>query len=198
MEVKQIKVPFLWIEPKPRVTVPDRLKFCSLEESSDQEFLTTIRLCLANSLDTNDRTLLAEVGEFELARRCFEEVESTFDYQRSWWDLAYTKNGDLVGFTQPVIFRGCQKDNLEEGTIYSFGVVPRYRGHGYSQDLLLKATAVLQDVGVWRIFTDVDELNIPSLKAFFSIGYENASKYPEFADVKKWASKIKTARDLPS
>jgi GNAT superfamily N-acetyltransferase len=197
MTVEQIKVPFIWEEPKPRVIVPSRLLYRSLEEVGDEEFVIAIRLCLKESMDRRDLKLLQEMGEYNLARQSFEEIGSTFDYQRSWWCLAYTQDDDLVGFLQPVIFRGCRKDNLEEGTIYNYGVVPKHRGHGYGRDLLLKTTAILQNVGVWRIFADVDEINIPSLKTLFAVGYRNASADPECVGVDKWASKIRVVEDLP-
>jgi len=38
--------------------------------------------------------------------------------------------------------------------------------------LLLRATSVLQDIGVWRIFADTDVENIPMRNAFEKAGYE--------------------------
>jgi GNAT superfamily N-acetyltransferase len=172
MARQQERTPFVWNEPKPSIIVPNRLNFRPLEEE-DTEFLRAIRLCLSESLDRYDQARLKELGAVELARQCFEEVESDFDYRRQWWHLAYTKSGSLLGFIQPVIYRGCCKGNLEEGTIYHMGVIPMYRGHGYGRDLLCKATAVLQEVGVWRIFADADTLNVPMLKTFAAVGYES-------------------------
>lgn len=170
---QQERTLFVWNEPKPRIIVPNRLKFRSLEEEDAGTFLEAIRVCLSESLDRYDQARLRELGVVELARQCFEEVESDFDYQRQWWHLAYTEGGSLLGFIQPVIYRGCRKGNLDEGTIYHMGVIPMHRGHRYGHDLLCKATAVLQDVGVWRIFAAADTLNVPMLKTFAAVGYES-------------------------
>ncbi|WHY78620.1 GNAT family N-acetyltransferase [Neobacillus sp. WH10] len=53
-----------------------------------------------------------------------------------------------------------------EGTIHYIGVVPEYRGRGFINELLLKATRILQDIGVWRIFSDTDVENTPMRAAF--------------------------------
>ncbi len=170
MTTLQIKVPFAWVEPKPHTAVPSRLVYSTLDEVGDEQFLEAIRLCLAEPMDRHDIDFLRDRGDFELARKSFVAPLSTFEYRRSWWHLAHTDGGDLIGFLQPVIFRDCRRGDLEEGAIYNYGVVPKHRGRGHGQDLIRKLTAVLQDVGVWRIFADVDEANIPSLKTLSAVG----------------------------
>ena len=52
------------------------------------------------------------------------------------------------------------------------GVVPEKRGKAYSMDLLLKATQILQDAGIWRISCDTDAENTPMQRAFEKAGYD--------------------------
>lgn len=182
-----MKVPFVWIEPKPPACVPDRLVFRPLSDALRADFLTALRLSLSASLDRHDQAELARLGAEGLARSCMD-VGTDFEYEQSWWHLAYTGSGDLVGFLQPVVWRGSERDGKREGAIYQYGIVPQHRGNGYGQDLLLKLTAVLQQVGVWRIFGDVDEMNVPSMTALLSAGYEVASDYPEFNNQGPWRS----------
>ncbi|SDE81680.1 Acetyltransferase (GNAT) family protein [Paenibacillus sp. cl6col] len=59
-----------------------------------------------------------------------------------------------------------------EGTIHYIGVIPKFRGKGFINDLLLRSTRVLQELGVWRIFADTDVENIPMRNAFEKAGYE--------------------------
>ena len=54
----------------------------------------------------------------------------------------------------PVVFTGCARDGLDEGTITHIGVRPSARGRGYGRLLLRRATATLERHGVWRIYCD--------------------------------------------
>lgn len=79
--------------------------------------------------------------------------------------------GDIVGFVLPVIFAGCAKGSLEEGTIYYIGVVPEHQGLGFANDLLSKGTRTLQEVGVWQVFCDTAANNLPMISTFKRVGY---------------------------
>ncbi len=107
-----------------------------------------------------------------MARRYADPNAGHFAYELDWWQLAYAADGSIVGFTQPVIYRGCAKAGLEESTIHYIGVVPEHRGRGYIADLLLAATRTMQDLGVWRIYCDTDIANVPMIRAFRTVGYE--------------------------
>ena len=89
--------------------------------------------------------------------------------------MGFDNKDEIVGFLQPVIYRGCSKDGLEEGTIYYISVVPEYRGKHYIYDLLCQATRTLQEVEVWRIFSDTDVYNKPMIKTFKEVGYRQFS-----------------------
>lgn len=89
-------------------------------------------------------------------------------YQPQWWQLAYTTEGVLVGFVQPLIFRATPR----EGTIGYIGVLPEQRGHRYVDDLLAKAHHVLQEADVLEMYCDTDSENFPMIGAFQRAGYQ--------------------------
>lgn len=175
------KAVFVWYEPKPLITLPDRLFFRPAIDGVEREYLSAIEQVVCGSLDSEDRALLKSIGAKELASRYYNVSKDYFDYRPEWWQLAY-RDDELIGFTQPVIFRDCQKDGLEEGTIHYIGVIPSQRGQGYIYDLLCAATLTLQKVGVWRIDCDTDILNQPMIDAFKQVGYvqEGVRKVPYY------------------
>ncbi len=169
------KVPFVWEEPKQRVQVTERLIFRSLKDVSIEAFTASVSCAMADSLDRSDRKAVRELGAEQAAAKLMAEVSNDFDYEPEWWQLGFNTQDELVGFIQPVIYRGCRKSNLEEGTIYYIGVVPKQRGKRYIKDLLCQATHLLQKIGVWRIFCDTDVLNTPMIRAFQDVGYRQFS-----------------------
>lgn len=120
----------------------------------------------------HDRRVIEHLGAETAASQMFHAARPAYDYQPEWWVVGRDTTGDTVGFVQPVLFPGCKRDALEEGTIYYIGVAPQHRGHQYSYDLLCHATAKLQQVGVWRIYCDTDINNIPMQQTFTKVGYQ--------------------------
>ncbi|WP_019505302.1 GNAT family N-acetyltransferase [Pleurocapsa sp. PCC 7319] len=169
------KIPFVWEQPKPLIKVSRRLEFRSLNSVGIAAFTNTVSQVIASSLDRRDRKEVKELGIDRAANKYITEVSNDFDYQPKWWQLGFNNEGKLVGFLQPVIYRGCSKNSLEEGTIYYIGVVPEYRGKHYIYDLLCQATRILQEVGVWRVFCDTDVHNKPMINAFQEVGYRQFS-----------------------
>ena len=136
---------------------------------------------MAQSLDMHDQHMIEHVGVEAAAHQMFHAARPAYDYQPEWWVIGSDMTGNTVGFVQPVIFPGCNRDGLEEGTIYYIGVAPQYRGYQYSYDLLCQATANLQQVGVWRIYCDTDVNNIPMQQTFTRVGYETDRTVREYA-----------------
>lgn len=126
---------------------------------------------VVDSLDREDKKHITPKNHLELVENIFNVDEGYFQYEKEWWELAYY-NGEIVGLIQPVVFKGCEKNGLMEGTVHYIGIIPKFRGKGFINDLLLRATRVLQDIGVWRIFSDTDVENIPMRNAFEKAGYE--------------------------
>lgn len=166
------KIAFVWEEPAPLITVPDRLFFRAYNETDQLALATLMGQVMSRSLDRSDQKDTLEGDLTQTALAFINEADRDFEYQPEWWQLAFDTTDKLIGFVQPVIFRGCNKGNLEEGTIYHIGVSPEARGRGYVCDLLRKGTLVLQEVGVWRIYCDTDVLNTPMIAAFKNVGYK--------------------------
>jgi ribosomal protein S18 acetylase RimI-like enzyme len=165
------KIPFVWEEPQPLIRVPKRLEFRSFDNVGKAAFTDAVRRAIIGSLDLSDQKAVIKLGAARAADKYVAAIADDFDYRSEWWQLGFDEAGKLAGFIQPVIYRGCAKNGLEEGTIYYIGVVPEQRGKRYINDLLCKATRILQEVGVWRIFCDTYVLNTPMIKAFKEVGY---------------------------
>ena len=171
-----LKVPFVWEEPQPLIEVPSRLKFESANALSNEELLLILARVMSSSLDAGDRKTVSQHGAPQAAEHFLQSSRDGFSYQDEWWQLGFNHNGEIVGFVLPVIFEGCAKDGLEEGTVYYIGVLPEYRGLGFANDLLLQGTRVLQEIGVWRVFCDTDVNNLPMIAAFRRVGYRQYSE----------------------
>lgn len=166
------KVEFIWDEPRPLIVVPDRLVFRHVEDDRDEQtFRQAIGLVVSDSLDCGDQDALTREGFDATVDGYLRPPLDMFAYEKAWWHLAYTAAGELVGFTQPVVYRGSRQGSLEEATLHYIGVVPSQRGNGHIDDLLRHATATLQRIGVWRIFCDTDTRNTPMIAAFERTGY---------------------------
>ncbi len=165
------KIAFVWNGSDSPVSAPDRLGYQPAHSVDFAILANLMARVMDNSLDRSDRKMVGELGALRAARTFLQEVDESFDYDRAWWRLAYDLDGQLVGFILPVLFRGAEKGGLAEGTFYYLGVAPEHRGHGYGHDLLRQGTAVLQGVGVWRIYADTDVLNSPMIRAFEAAGY---------------------------
>ncbi|CAH2716201.1 hypothetical protein BACCIP111895_03385 [Neobacillus rhizosphaerae] len=165
------KIAYVWKEPKEKVIVPDRCHFKKVTQDLEDTFKKVINRVVVNSLDREDKKHIKPESICELVDLYFNVDDDHFQYNKEWWELAYY-NDQIVGFIQPVVFKGSEKNGLMEGTIHYIGVVPELRGRGFINDLLLRATRVLQDNGVWRIFSDTDVENMPMRAAFEKVGYE--------------------------
>ncbi|NKB71849.1 MAG: GNAT family N-acetyltransferase [Candidatus Latescibacteria bacterium] len=173
--ILQEKRTFSWNEPKPPIAVPARLTFRPLSEIGQETFLAAVEAAYAGTLDRSAQHDLAHMGGRTLAacvREEWDEISAGFSYQPNWFQLAYNDSGETVGYTQPVVFPDCKKDDLEEGSLYHIAVLPQHRGHGYIDDLLAQSVATLQKVGVWRIFCDTDSQNSPMIKSFQRAGFD--------------------------
>ncbi len=165
------KVEYIFDNPEP-LAPRARLTFVPVDsEERRAMFDEAVRAILEGSLDGSDRAAVQQ-GQEQLQAQRLSRPDAGFVYRTDWWSLAFgTKQEDLVGVIQPVVFAGCDRDGLHEGTIHYIGVLPRHRGHGYVDDLLAEATNRLARLGVWRICTDTDVNNHPMRRAFLRLGY---------------------------
>ncbi|WP_328645087.1 GNAT family N-acetyltransferase [Amycolatopsis sp. NBC_00348] len=140
---------------------PGRLEF--RPEPDDDVILDVFRKVNADSLDAHVRRVVAEQG-VEAAAQEDLDIMRWMPAPRDWWRLAYTREGDLVGFALP-------SRNHYDPVVGYIAVVPGQRGHGYAYDLLVEATHDLVAQGADRIVAATDVPNIPMAKAFAKAGY---------------------------
>jgi ribosomal protein S18 acetylase RimI-like enzyme len=166
-----LKVPFVWEEPKPLLEVPSRLTFEPVKAKHSDQLVSIVTRIMALSMDASDQKRASEGNPHAAAEAFLNSARDDFSYQDDWWQFGINDSGDIVGVVLPVMFNGCAKGNLEEGTLYYLGVVPEYRGLGFAKDFLLQGTRILQEIGVWRIFCDTAAANVRMILAFKRVGY---------------------------
>ncbi|MBW4687963.1 MAG: GNAT family N-acetyltransferase [Komarekiella atlantica HA4396-MV6] len=155
---------FEWKDTQTQVTPSNRLTFRSIEEVGEDAFINAI---IQVSSQTLDRSILhnqAELGQEQEATERFKLLKA-LKYQPRWWQLAYTDEQSLIGLILPA-------ENDGGPIIGYIGVVPKHRGKGYVNDLLLQATLTLKSRGATRIRSDTDINNAPMIRAFQSAGYK--------------------------
>ncbi|MEM7533823.1 MAG: GNAT family N-acetyltransferase [Chloroflexota bacterium] len=182
----QTKRAFMWNEPRPRVIVPDRLVYRSYVEVGHEVFFDTVLKAHQHTLDRSVRSALIDLDHWGIGHEVwmqseFDDATEYFIQQPEWWQVAYTQTGTLVGYVQPVLFPNSEQDRdgqrVSEATLYYIGVLPEARGNGYVDDLLLKSIAILQEVGIWRLYSDTDSENFPMIRAFERAGFEEDGLY---------------------
>lgn len=171
-----LKVPFVWEDPRPLVEVPLQLKFKPVQAVSREVLISALACVMSSSIDASDQKQVAEQGSLQAAEQFLDSSRDGFVYHDEWWQFGVSSDEEIVGFVFPVVYEGCAKDGLEEGTIYYIGVLPEYRGFGFANDFLSKGTRILQEVGVWRVFCDTDIKNVQMISAFQRVGYRQYSQ----------------------
>jgi RimJ/RimL family protein N-acetyltransferase len=149
--------------------VPGRLIFRTLEEVGDAAFIEAIERGTVDTLDQRIHSEREQARPTQHARDMFALVQR-LGYAPGWWQLAYNQQGELVGFVMP----------SANHTIGYIGVLPEYRGHGYIDELLAKATATLADAGAPKIQADTDVGNTPMANAFRRAGWNQFARRQEY------------------
>jgi RimJ/RimL family protein N-acetyltransferase len=125
--------------------------------------LDVFRRVEEDTLDAHARHTIAASGLEAAAQEDLDNLR-WMPSPRDWWRLAYTPDGDLVGFTAP-----CR--NYSHPVIGYIAVLPGHRGNGYAYDLLAEATHLLVSEGADRIAADTDVTNTPMAATFAKAGY---------------------------
>ena len=136
-------------------------------EPDDNVFLNIFERVAVESLDQGTRDGVNRLGLDGQAREtlaCYRGMRG----DRTWWRIAHTPGGQLVGFTIP-------SANEDYPVIGYLGVVPEMRGRGYAVDLLTEATHILAAQGAECIRADTDATNLPMAAAFEDARYRNFS-----------------------
>lgn len=150
----------------------ERLLFRPLLEVGEAAFIAAIELVSQGTLDQSIQQDREQQGPEQQARAFFEEMQ-LMEYDPTWWCLAYTQEQELVGLIMPA-------HNPTFAVINYIGVVPRFRGRGYVDDLLAHGTASLFHAGFTTIRADTDVSNVPMANAFQRVGYQQFATRHEF------------------
>jgi RimJ/RimL family protein N-acetyltransferase len=134
-------------------------------DDDDEVFVAAFLRVAEGTLDFHTREALQTMDPVAQAWEDVREYRS-MPGDRSWWRLAYTEDGDLVGVALP-------SANNSGPVVGYLGVVPEHRGRGYVDDLLAEITRSHAGRGVQRITADTDTGNVPMARAFERAGYRN-------------------------
>lgn len=141
---------------------PGRLVF--REEPDDAVVLDVLRRVHSRTLDAHALRTIEGPGGLEQAAQEELDFFNWCPSPRSWWQLAHTPDGALVGIQVPARNPG--------GPCVGFiGVVPEARGHGYGYDLLVECTRFLAGEGATAVAGATDRGNVPMAAAFARAGH---------------------------
>jgi predicted N-acetyltransferase YhbS/RimJ/RimL family protein N-acetyltransferase len=146
--------------------VPGRLSFRALEEVGEEAFVEAMMEVSRGTLDREIQAERERLGARGAAREFFEDARRV-KHDPSWWKLAYTPGGDLVGLVMPA-------EPPAFLTIFYVGVVPQMRGRGYVDDLLAAGTRTLLEARSRNerpLLADTDVSNAPMATAFERVGW---------------------------
>jgi GNAT superfamily N-acetyltransferase len=164
------RVPFQWPGDRAAPGVPDPTVVAWQPAANVPDLTELVGAVLANSVDASDNAAVEALGRRGAAQRILSPPEG-FSYRAEWWQVL--RYGDAAaGFVLPATFDGCEREGLDEATIYHMGVAPDHRGRGLARLLLRKATQMLVGDGVWRIHCDTAAANAPMIHVFESEGWQ--------------------------
>ncbi len=165
---------FEWRGGEPSA-VSGRLSFRALEEVGEEAFVGAMTEVSRGTLDREIQAESERLGARGAAREFFEDARRV-KHDPSWWRLAYTPDGDLVGLVMPA-------EPPAFLTIFYVGVVPGMRGRGYVDDLLAAGTATLlaaRSRDEKPLIADTDVSNAPMAAAFERAGWARFASRREY------------------
>ena len=170
------KTPFIW---EPGCVEPPATSELSFVDLTEEWLIGAAAEVMSHSLDESDQYAVTNVGAAQAAKELLAINTQYFERPSNWWRAAVDGNGRKVGFVLPIVFQDKTrwKDGQPQGTIYYMGVLPEYRGLGYSFALLNEATRVFVQANCWRIFCDTGTDNEPMVKAFRRAGYKERTPW---------------------
>jgi GNAT superfamily N-acetyltransferase len=133
----------------------------------DTALINLLAGALEASRDPRDAAEVARSGPRAVAARMVEDALAGNVYQcdRRWWWIVAVDGAD-AGVVLPVVFTGCARGALDEGTLYHIAVLPDQRSRGLGHLLLGRATDTLLAHGVWQISCDTAAENAPMIRLF--------------------------------
>ncbi|WP_047890111.1 N-acetyltransferase [Rhodococcus sp. ARP2] len=154
----------LRFEWTPAAGVPAPSERLMFRPASDDEFLAVFQRVAVGSLDVATQRGIAATDIVSQARDDLEFYRSC-PGERSWWRLAETMDGTLVGFAIP-------SATPYHRNVGYLGVVPELRGCRYVDDILCEITRVHAADGANRITETTDVPNTPMAAAFKRANYQ--------------------------
>lgn len=172
------RVPFELAGSAPRRDLPDPTGISWLAADNDEQLVELFARAFSASVDPREVASIRRVGARELAAWMIHDAQAGtgYDADRGWWSIIAFA-GVPAGLILPVVFTGCARGNLDEGTIYHIAVVPEHRGHGLGRLLLGRATDALLAHGVWQITTDTAAENTAMIRVFTALGYTRGNAF---------------------
>ncbi|MFF4653625.1 GNAT family N-acetyltransferase [Streptomyces sp. NPDC001380] len=136
-------------------------------EPDDEVFVDLFRRVLAGTLDAGSRKQADRVGAEAQARADVAFYRDTMLGDRSWWRIARTPDGEVVGF-------GLPSRNHAFPVVGYLGVLPEHRGRGHADGILAEITRILaSEARPERVRADTDLANTPMAAAFERAGYRS-------------------------
>ncbi|GAA3158054.1 GNAT family N-acetyltransferase [Rhodococcus baikonurensis] len=148
----------LRFEWTPAAGVPAPSERLIFRPASDEEFLAVFQRVAIGSLDIATQRGIAATDIVSQAR-------DDLEFYRSWWRLAETVDGTLVGFAIP-------SATPYHRNVGYLGVVPELRGCRYVDDILCEITRVHAADGANCITATTDVSNTPMAAAFKRANYQ--------------------------
>ena len=172
------RVPFELAGSAPRRNLPDPTDMSWLSADDDEQLIELFVRAFSASVDPREIASIRRKGARELAAWMVHDAQAGTGYEadRRWWSIIAVA-GVPAGLVLPVVFTGCARGNLDEGTIYHIAVVPEHRGQGLGRLLLGRATDGLLAHGVWRITTDTAAENTAMIRVFAALGYTRGDPF---------------------
>jgi RimJ/RimL family protein N-acetyltransferase len=161
----QQKWEYIWRRGNPLPRAGRRLVYRDLNSVGTDAFIEAIERVTEGTLDREDRLARKEDTPAGAARSYFGILKD-IDYTPNRWFLAFDKKGALVGLIAP------QMLNDTVGAVNYIGVVPRERGNGYVNDLIVRGTAILNDCGAQQVIASIDFKNTPMIAAAVRAGFK--------------------------
>jgi len=147
--------------------IPSNVGFSSAED--DDILVPLMTAAFAVGSDPRDDLQIKTHGAAKVATAMLQDAlfGGTYKADRRWWSVVEF-DGLPAGFVLPVVFAGCERDGMDEGTIYHIGVTPTFRTKGLGRLLLARGTDTLLTHGVWQISADTAAENEPMIALFES------------------------------
>jgi GNAT superfamily N-acetyltransferase len=169
------KVPFEWTGTEPPDDSPPAGWRWEDDATIADPPVELVGEVLAASSGPEDRLAVERHGPSGAAERILA-LAPGFSYLEGRWHVL-TIGDDPAGFVLPVVYDGCERDGLDESTVYHMGTAPAYRGRGVGRLLLRRAARTLVEHGVWRIFCDTPETNAPMIHLFEAEGWTRLPRH---------------------